>query len=561
MSGEYLNGWVSRRRFLGLSAAAAGTILGARAVTWTASDAMGLARGAMGGASQGLDSLDFYPGQVLVTFNEPIFFRADPEQTRLKKVENTVTSRLHQLLQSNTTWSGYQLSLKAVKTWWVDGSKCPTVVLYQLVPSSAVAQPSEDSWLQQTLLTVTLLQLHATKLVCNACPNWTVTAASDGFIHGGPGGPPGSASPRKSYAFSATFPTVSNPLHIPVYVLDTFPMWLVRQPNKSALPPNVAQYNQQLLKQIGVQFNIQDQVNPQDPYQLFTGRQYCSCTPTTQPSRQIMENHGLFAASLIHQNYQSGPIYMVRVLNDYGAGTLHQLLDGLQAVKTPAVVNMSLVVSAKLISQHYLDQYGIKSTVLGKNLPCLSADHKQACTLYKDWAAATGSLHDMLRNLSSHAILVSAAGNDGYKWPNGGACGAGITPDMEAHPRVPARFDDVVISVAAVDSAGNPASYSNLAAATGATNGIATYGGEVCGKSDGIVGAFAIPASGKAVLSYNFWAGTSFSTPLMSGAFARLAAAGISGNPSTLINNLLSYFPSSAKQMVPALNCYRVLPQ
>jgi hypothetical protein len=240
------------------------------------------------------------------------------------------------------------------------------------------------------------------------------------------------------------------------------------------------------------------------------------CTASTTTPIHI-QDHGLFVAGLINQIAPYSTIWPVRVLNDNGAEGLASLLAGLGAVHPgTAVVNMSLVVSVPTTqlelngARAWLQSLSDKATDKAELKGLLDQWYKPKDGKGKDDPVggavnATKPLHDKMQHLANTGVLfVAAAGNDSAQ---------GSTA-----PRVPALYD-VTLSVAAVrDVTGDPASYSNVAASTGVTNGIATLGGYPCGTTNG-TGLIGLSTVGHA-----FWTGTSFATAFIAGLGANLLA-------------------------------------
>ncbi|HEX2979248.1 MAG TPA: S8/S53 family peptidase [Anaerolineaceae bacterium] len=230
-----------------------------------------------------------------------------------------------------------------------------------------------------------------------------------------------------------------------------------------------------------------------------------------------MSDHGLFVAGIIHTIAPSAHLHLIQVLNDYGIGTLETISAGLNRLATrvsslPLLVNLSLTLSLPLDPKHEHPKYK------------LNWQHLKQDKLF------ASRLTSMLEWICSHlhrrnAILVAAAGND---WHRRG-------PRPKA--RIPAGFD-CVVGVGALNKlepGQDPqvAAYSNLSDAPKRA-GIITFGGNTslqntADQEKGILGIYIgqFPNGQLSTNGWARWAGTSFSTPVVSGVLARLCAARI----------------------------------
>lgn len=220
--------------------------------------------------------------------------------------------------------------------------------------------------------------------------------------------------------------------------------------------------------------------------------------------RYRMADHGLFVAGIIHSIAPRADLHLVRVLNDFGVGTLETIVQGLHTVyqqrdpARPLLVNMSLTLSLPL---------------RGHKLPRLGPARLFADPAFIErmgwpvaWACEALESEDVL--------IVAAAGNDAQ-------------PGNRPHARQPAALDSV-IGVGALRSDGSPADYSNLADRPSRI-GIATFGGDASpgGPADpeqGVLGVYigAFPDGERNENGWARWAGTSFAAPAITGVLARL---------------------------------------
>jgi Subtilase family len=179
-----------------------------------------------------------------------------------------------------------------------------------------------------------------------------------------------------------------------------------------------------------------------------------------------MVDHGLCIAGIVRDLAPDANIECMRVLNDYGVGTLDTLINALQSIQArmeggdlhqkPVVINLSLVVLP----------------------PGNDQDIQQRVP--KDGDIMRSSLKTLIQAIQGltvlGAVFVASAGNDSD--PRDTA----MNPTGERYwPRYPAYFAydndynvSQIIPVGAVNQYGKASSYSNYPG----PNGIATYAGE-----------------------------------------------------------------------------------
>jgi hypothetical protein len=379
-------------------------------------------------------------------------------------------------------------------------------------------------------------------------PNWLTAAAP--FSCGSPAGLPLPIRPatRKKFEFvdadvEAAL-TCERPADVFVAVLDTCPeqevvdaaakkfaandlLQAVRNSiamNRPALLPNDA-------------FDHLAGCMPRMQWNMHAGPAY------QQPHLFKMADHGLFAAGIVNDITArcNVKVFLIRVLNEYGLGDVlsigHALLALPQAVlgtDTPGpdaprlVVNLSLgadvPIPARLL-ERWLPRTAADPAALSSHLP-------EVCQILD---SLHGNISDVMSWLAGRGILiVAAAGNDALR--------KDVTPDSPPPPRYPARYDNVLGVAAMRRNLTSPANYSNRGDVVlqSGSGHIATFGGNVddtddpaqapsTSLDDSIVGIVSSRLTGgKGNRSgWALWAGTSFSTPIISAAAARLWA----GNP------------------------------
>jgi subtilisin family serine protease len=161
---------------------------------------------------------------------------------------------------------------------------------------------------------------------------------------------------------------------------------------------------------------------------------------------------------------------------------------------------------------------------------------------------AHGGLSSTMQWLYDRGVLVvAAAGNDALREHHGG---------IRPQPRFPAYYEPV-LSVAAADADGEPSLYSNRGDVDPFFNGITTFGGAVKkpksrtsvprprtggkARERSIVGLYCSPTlpGGKAnKTGYVHWAGTSFSTPIVSALAALLWQQDAAQGPHEIMRRL-----------------------
>lgn len=387
-----------------------------------------------------------------------------------------------------------------------------------------------------------------------AAPNWLGSGAHGCTTGGGPGDPPSPvptqdmcdpASNCWRMSLSDIDSAPASPIRnlkgddVTVFVLDTIPY-----ANDIQTASQNADGNNTLLKDLAAQIQAGSIVIH---HQTLPGRLDDPTSDQPGSGRDVyghlfnydMRDHGLFVTGIIHDLVPNAQIECVRVLNDFGVGDVATLCDTLSKIHDrmspggdlydnnlnqpkPVVINLSLLATPpdEILSN---PQFGFDPTTINQ---------------------LRTQLHDMIQSLVSvGAVFVAAAGNDSDMTAN---------PPYRWNPRYPAAFPEV-ISVGAVDNAGQATTYSNypVSPSAPAYNGIATYGGGLPvvspptyspnGTEPGITVSDAVrglysstdypPLSADPALSpypplnqnaWAYWSGTSFATPIISAVAARV---------------------------------------
>jgi len=228
-----------------------------------------------------------------------------------------------------------------------------------------------------------------------------------------------------------------------------------------------------------------------------------------------MTDHGLFIAGIIHSIVPEAEIHLIEVLNQFGVGDFQRFAEGLnevlEKIDDPArklVVNCSWILEFPRDDGHcsHKDDSDPDAVFEQKVLEFSKADQSTLLTLE--------SLFNRLYGLGRQAI--AAAGNDGRKVPAG---------RVEArYPAALKRVTGVGALPKSLEKGGNgkylPSGFSNLAD-TPEKNGIVTFGGEE-GEGKGVLGLYIgeFPDCSCNESKWAWWAGTSFATPILTGAVA-----------------------------------------
>ena len=239
----------------------------------------------------------------------------------------------------------------------------------------------------------------------------------------------------------------------------------------------------------------------------------------------VMSDHGLFVASVVNRFAPAARLHLIEVLNPYGVGTLESITNGFKRAAefaeqnpgTKVLVNASLFFSvppssAALTALAGTDEFW--QLVLEQHPHLIQASlapFEVICSLFEPMGAK----------------IIAAAGNDGT-----GAIDPATGKEKHPEARFPAAYSSVV-GVAALDFLGNDASYSNLADLP-VSDGVAVFGGDKVGDSadpaHGILGVYigSFPDGTPNELGLARWAGTSFSAPIITAAFAALMCGSMS---------------------------------
>ncbi|MCA9991839.1 MAG: S8 family serine peptidase [Ardenticatenaceae bacterium] len=261
------------------------------------------------------------------------------------------------------------------------------------------------------------------------------------------------------------------------------------------------------------------------PPELMVGYSAPVSLPNSAGATTDISDHGLFVAGLVYAVAPASNIHLIKVLNDQGQGDLFGFIAAVNvfvqsAVQgggalEPTVVNLSLGAQAPTDAElPAAGQAAIQQMVTNAGINPLSPSLLPIVALEAPIR--------ILRALG--AVIVAASGND-----------SAVPPDFVAPANVPAGYP-LVIAVGASNQARGLSCFSNAAS-------LAAPGGEgfdlsgspaTCSPHfNSCIGSN--PDCEYGVISYvyrvrkgyAFWAGSSFSTPMVSGLAALLLEAGV----------------------------------
>lgn len=260
-----------------------------------------------------------------------------------------------------------------------------------------------------------------------------------------------------------------------------------------------------------------------------------------------VREHGLFVASVVHAAAPWVGLRLVRVLNNYGAGSLHSLVVGLVGLVKRKPADSRLIINLSLGMLPPLEQ--LATMWFGFSVRGLPGCPEEPSLQFSEQHPGSGpeelrkliedgdelieeliaNLHRPLRELSSallaqNCLILAAAGNDSvYR---------GTNRRPRWNPRLPAAYDSVLGVAADTVHRGEPARYSNRGEFRQADvrDAVATLGGDLAPDGvtprAGVIGVYtAEQFPGTGVLNDSGWAewsGTSFATPIMAGIAANV---------------------------------------
>lgn len=229
-----------------------------------------------------------------------------------------------------------------------------------------------------------------------------------------------------------------------------------------------------------------------------------------------MSDHGLFVASIIKDIAPNATIKVIEVLNEYGVGSLESIAHGFAIAAADVTENAKVLVNASLVLKvaqpdaAWLEQYA-KQDPFWADFP--PTEITNLVTPEQRIVALFGG--DL-----PYVKVVAAAGNDNKD-----------TLTERPPARYPAAFEGV-LGIGALNHDNLTATtYSNLCD-TPVGDGLAVFGGDANGpdadSQHGIIGVYTgpFPSGQQNTTGWARWAGTSFSTPIITGILASKASQG-----------------------------------
>lgn len=304
--------------------------------------------------------------------------------------------------------------------------------------------------------------------------------------------------------------------------------------------------------------------------------------PVGPPEPYDVADHGLFIAGVVHATAPWARLRLIRVMNDYGVGSLHTLVIALVSLAQAKEPNDALIVNLSLGMLPPLEQladfwFGLPITGLTgcpedptlqfvDDEPNLTPSEVIELVKRKDRIItnAIGTLDLPVQRLmevlrSNNCLIAAAAGND--------SAFRGVDRKPRWDPRIPALYD-TVLGVAAAVRPGVAARYSNRGEEPPAPvrDGVATLGGDLAADGltpvGGVIGVYTakhfppLPPTAPPALNSNGWAewsGTSFATPIMAGVAANLWMTDIDDRADVVLKRINARARENHRPDVPDL--------
>jgi len=354
------------------------------------------------------------------------------------------------------------------------------------------------------------------------CLNWLASVAAQGGGTGGPGGKPSPyTGSRKNapYCFDIKKQLeeakggsiYGDGSGVDVAILDT-------APSAQALVSAYKEWPEHPL--------ISTLLGPQGKLHLYPATYdellRMTCTSLNEHDYK-MTDHGLFIAGIIHSIVPEAEIHLIEVLNQYGVGDLTSFAQGLQTVSKmideqnrKTVINCSWMLELPFAPGH------------SRQTDCMGDLDAKFVRAVRDFARKDQATRLMLQVLFDRFFdlgrqAIAAAGNDGRK-----------ADEARVEARYPAALRSVtgvgalpksLEKVGAKKKKYRPTAFSNLSEGPNSrgvvTKGVVTLGGEE-GEGNGVLGLYIgeFPGCCRNESKWAWWAGTSFATPILTGAIA-----------------------------------------
>jgi hypothetical protein len=411
-------------------------------------------------------------------------------------------------------------------------------------------------------------------------PHW-LGSAQDNYSDGSPASLPRPARPPASgrwrfrysaaddaFDFRAHIQDVTAADHVRVVVLDTQPDWTVARERATQVAGSNAQLTEMvdLLSGSALPAWHAKALQAQDSEGIKLAP-----TPDGRGRGHDESDHGLFISGLIRDLAPGSALGLRPVLNRFGVGDLHLLLQVLEDIlrakplQEPLVINMSLGFAPKVEHLPWIWS-GVNPTndpdfVGDVPIPGETRDRAWLLQNADDVDQTTRLLHAGLDRLTRYLLAnnclgVAAAGNDSYRRVETGRPRLG--------PRIPALYRSVLGVGATTTDAEQAAPYSNIGDILEFGDHVSTFGGNVTPTDepqDGVVGVYssasfpgarqqpAIPNE----TGFASWSGTSFATGIASGLVAGFWTQERARGRDAHAADVLTGFTTLASEYAPAL--------
>ncbi|GEM_PF-1955618 len=275
-----------------------------------------------------------------------------------------------------------------------------------------------------------------------------------------------------------------------------------------------------------------------DRYLPYWHKETARVSAAGQIDHFAIPDHGLFVAGIIRDVAPGAEIHLIRTSNDYGVSDVHTIAHTLrELVRTyrpenerarPLIVNMSSMFAVPA-TQHLLAHWFPRSF---NALPVVRSWLGDIVVAITDLHSGLFELFDWLNEQG--VLVVAAAGNDAQR-----------EEPLRPEPRAPARYGtelENVVGAGSIGMSGRPSEFSNRANVFWGGSGLAAFGGNAQltpdgapeivtydGEPDAVIGIMSckeLPLNGGPNdTGWAYWAGTSFSTAVISGLAARTWAS------------------------------------
>jgi hypothetical protein len=369
-------------------------------------------------------------------------------------------------------------------------------------------------------------------IVEGASPNWLTSVVSQGAGTGGPGGIPSpyyGSRKNAPYGFYDLIEKLDGVTGLSLYgrgegvdvaILDT-------APSAHDLVAAYKEWHDHPL--------IRNLLGPHGKLHLYPADYYEALrlgNTSLNGSDYKVTDHGLFIAGIIHSIVPEANIHLIEVLNQYGVGDFTAFTLGLQKVASDIYdPTRKLVINCSWMLDFPGDDFHCDHPNLKHKGVLIDPDlefEREVRAFAKRDQATLRTLEVLFNRFAVQGRgAIAAAGNDAYDNEDDGTSNRHVRPLA----RYPAALTEVTgvgalpITLERFTSGKNKGKYrtSNFSNRSDRpeVKGIATLGGEQ-GEGKGILGLYIgeFPDGRLNTSKWAWWAGTSFATPILTGAVA-----------------------------------------